>query len=284
MKKVNNILVALDLSTIDDTLIQYASFLADTLKPEKIYFVHNIKKYEISEIFQEQLKDLDLETMISDELDEKVAQHFSASTEFEVLISEDPYTESLMSYVVHKYAIDLVIVGKKKITEGSGGISEKLMKTLKCDIVSVPENSLGSMNNIWVGTDFSRESAKSFETASMLANYTGAGVSSVHVYSIPIQFTPYIEKDAMLPKIQKHSQEKFDKFLKRYLITDTTTKIFRAKDASVAERLVLESDKEQADLLIIASQGNNVFSSLLVGSVAGELFKMKRNIPVWISK
>jgi len=284
MKKVNNILIALDLSTIDETLIQYASFLAATLSPEKVFFVHNIKKYEISEIFQEQLKDLDLETMISDELDEKVAEHFVATTPFEVLISEDPYTESLMSYVAHKYAIDLVVVGKKKITEGSGGISEKLMRTLKCDIVSVPENSVSTMNNIWVGTDFSRESVKSFDTASILANYTGASVSSVHVYSIPIQFTPYIEKDAMLPKIEQHNQQKFDKFLKRYLITDTSSRIFRAKDASVAERLVIEAAKQEADLLIIASKGSNVFSSLLVGSAASELFKIKRSIPIWITK
>jgi hypothetical protein len=54
MYNINNILVALDLSDIDDTLINYASFIAETLKVDKVYFVHNIKKYEISELFEEQ--------------------------------------------------------------------------------------------------------------------------------------------------------------------------------------------------------------------------------------
>jgi hypothetical protein len=59
-------LVALDLSDIDNTLIEYASYIADTLKAKKVYFVHNIKKYEISELFEEQLKDINLDEIIGD--------------------------------------------------------------------------------------------------------------------------------------------------------------------------------------------------------------------------
>jgi hypothetical protein len=55
-------LVALDLSDIDNTLIEYASYIADTLI--KKCTVHNIKKYEISELFEEQLKDINLDEII----------------------------------------------------------------------------------------------------------------------------------------------------------------------------------------------------------------------------
>ena len=160
MKNIDKILVALDLTSTDTDLIRYASFLSQKLKPTKVYFVHNIKKYEISELFQEQLKNLDLEQLISDELDEKVANHFDADTASEVLISEDPYTESLINYVVHKYGIDLVVVGNKSTNDGTGIVSDKLMRLLKCDIVSVPNKVDQKMNNIWGGTDFSKESTK----------------------------------------------------------------------------------------------------------------------------
>jgi hypothetical protein len=43
MAEIKNILVASRPSDIDNTLIEYASYIADTLKVKKVYFVHNIK-------------------------------------------------------------------------------------------------------------------------------------------------------------------------------------------------------------------------------------------------
>ncbi|MBT8319410.1 MAG: universal stress protein [Gramella sp.] len=284
MKNIDKILVALDLTSTDTDLIKYASFLSEKLKPKKVYFVHNIKKYEISDLFQEQLKNLDLETLISDELDEKVANYFKAETASEVLISEDPYTESLINYVVHKYQIDLVVVGNKSNNEGAGIVSDKLLRLLKCDIVSVPRNVKESMDDIWIGTDFSKQSAKVFQLASNLANFTAANITAVNIFNVPVQFTPYLDQEEMIPKIEKHTREKFDKFLKKHKITDCEVKVFRGREASVAEKLTLEAEKAGADLLVVADKGGNVFSSLLVGSVTDELFDRKLNIPLWIAK
>ncbi|MBT8295437.1 MAG: universal stress protein [Gramella sp.] len=284
MKNIDKILVALDLTSTDTDLIKYASFLSEKLKPKKVYFVHNIKKYEISDLFQEQLKNLDLETLISDELDEKVANYFKAETASEVLISEDPYTESLINYVVHKYQIDLVVVGNKSNNEGAGIVSDKLLRLLKCDIVSVPRNVKESMNDIWIGTDFSKQSAKVFQLASNLANFTAANITAVNIFNVPVQFTPYLDQEEMIPKIEKHTREKFDKFLKKHKITDCEIKVIRGREASVAEKLTLEAEKAGADLLVVADKGGNVFSSLLVGSVTDELFDRKLNIPLWIAK
>ena len=284
MKNIDKILVALDLTSIDKELIRYASFLSQKLKPSKVYFVHNIKKYEISELFQEQLKNLDLEQLISDELDEKVANYFDSDTPSEVLISEDPYTESLINYVVHKYEIDLVVVGNKSNSEGTGVISDKLMRLLKCDIVSVPNTVEQKIENIWGGTDFSKESTKVFQLASTLANVTGARITAVNIFNVPVQFTPYLNKEEMIPKVEKHTREKFEKFLKKNKITDCDIKVIRGREASVAEKLSIEAEKAGADLLVVADKGGNVFSSLLVGSVTDELFDRRLKIPLWVAK
>lgn len=284
MKNIDNILVALDLTSTDTDIIRYASFLADTLKPKKIYFVHNIKKYEISDLFQEQLKNFNLEKLISDELDEKVATHFKAETPSKVLISEDPYTESLINYIANKYEIDLVMVGNKSKNQGTGIVSDKLMRLLKCDILSVPENARLSMDNIWGGTDFSKESAKVFQLTSILANYTGAKITAVNIYNVPVQFTPYLNKEEIVPKIEKHTREKFEKFLKKNKITDCEMKVIRGREASIAEKMTIEAEKSGADLLVVADKGGNVFSSLLVGSVTDELFDRTLKIPLWIVK
>ncbi|TRO65477.1 universal stress protein [Christiangramia sabulilitoris] len=284
MKTIDKILVALDLTSTDADLIKYASFLSEQLKPEKIYFVHNIKKYEISDLFQEHMKEVDLEKLISDELDEKVADNFTADTPSEVLISEDPYTESLINYVVHKYGIDLVVVGNKSASEGAGIVSDKLMRLLKCDIVSVPRKARMSMENIWTGTDFSKESAKALQMAKYLSDSTGAKITIANIFNVPVQFAPYLNKDELVPKIEKHTREKFDKFLKKHKITDVETKVIRGRDTSIAEKLNLEAEKADADLLVVADKGGNVFSSLLVGSVTDELFDRKLRIPLWVAK
>ena len=163
MKNIKNVLVALDLSEIDTKLIEYASFLAEKLSLEKVYFVHNIKKYEISELFAEQLKDINLDGLITEEIEDKLKNHFSATSETEILISEDHYTESLINYVANKYLIDLLIVGNKDHQTGTGVIPDKLLRLMKCDILAIPKNASEKLENIWIGTDFSKESRKSFD-------------------------------------------------------------------------------------------------------------------------
>ena len=190
MKKIRNILVALDLSALDTKLITYASFLAERLQAENVYFVHNIKKYEISELFAEHLKDVNLDEVIGDELNDKVKEHFKAAANWEVLISEDPYSESLIKYVAEKYAINLAIVGNKKLENGTGAVSGKLLRLLKCDIVSVPAIAQEKINSIWAGTDFSHDSRKIFRVTRQLQEGHDTSLKVVHVYSVPVQFSP----------------------------------------------------------------------------------------------
>ena len=285
MEKFNNILVALDLSDIDNTLIDYASYLADTLNLKKVYFVHNIKTYEISSLFEEQLKDINLDEVIGDELNEKVESRFNGKAEWEVLISEDPYTESLINYITNKYYIDLVVMGNKKRHKGTGVVSNKLLRLLKCDILSVPRDFTPQIKNIWAGTDFSRESRKIFNVAQMLQKATSAPVTAAYVYSVPVQFSPYVPKEALAPKIEKHAIQKSEKFLSKLDYDgEVTPLIIPGRDSSVASNLLENAKKNKVDILIVADKGANNISNLLVGSVTEELFGEKPEIPLWISK
>ncbi len=284
MKTLKNILIALDLSDIDKDLIKYASFLSEQLDIEKVFFVHNIKKYEISDLFSEQMRDLDLDKLISDEIDELVSENFTSETEKKVLISEDPYTESLINYIANKYQIDLVLVGNKNNHIGTGIVSDKLMRILKCDILAIPKNARTGLNNIWTGTDFSKESRKVFQLTDILKAKSGARITAAHIYNVPIQFAPYLDKEDMVPKIEKHSEEKFQKFLSRYNIEGVETRNIRGRDSSVSEKLAQEAEKAGADLLVVADKGGNVFSSLLVGSVTNDLFNSNLHLPLWVVK
>jgi len=285
MTEIKNIMVALDLSDIDSTLIEYASFIAETLKVKKVYFVHNIKKYEISELFEEQLKDLNLDEIIGDELNEKVEEKFTSSAEWEVLISEDPYSESLLNYIVDKYEIQLAIIGNKNKSKGTGVVSGKLLHLLKCNILSIPKNAKPVITNIWAGTDFSSAPKKVFEVAENLQRTTAAKVKAVHVYNVPVQFSPYIPKENLDLKIENHLKEKYKKFIKKIEFKgDLTTEIIPGRDSGVAEKLRTKAKTSKVDLIIVGDKGRNTFSSFLVGSVTEELFNQDLDVPLWIVK
>lgn len=285
MAAIKNILVGLDLSNMDDTLIEYTSFIADLLGAEKVYFVHNIKKYEISELFQEELKDLNLDKIIGDELDEKISSTYKGKTPWEVLISEDPYTESLINYITHKYAVDLAILGNKPSGKGSGVVSSKLLRMLKCDLLSIPSSAKSAINNIWIGSDFSKPSVEAFQRGMNLKELTSARISLVHVFNVPVQFTPYLIKEEVAPKIEKHVREKAVKFLKKLNYEqDANLKIYPGRDASIGEKLLIEAKKEEADMIILSDKGSNAVSALMVGSVTDEVFNQQLPAPLWITK
>lgn len=285
MKTIKNILVGLDLTGLDHNLIEYASFISDLLGAEKIYFVHNIKKYEISELFKEELKDLNLDKMIGDELEEKISTTFKGSTPWEVLTSEDPYTESLINYISQKYSIDLAILGNKSAGKGSGVVSSKLLRMLKCDLLSVPQNATSKISNIWVGTDFSKFSQEALRTGLQLKELNQAQVNLVHIYNIPVQFTPYLIKEEIAPKIESHIKEKALKFQRKLNAEEKSSlKIFPGREASIGERFLKEAKKDNADLLVISDRGNNAVSAMMVGSVTDEIFDEQLPAPLWVNK
>ncbi len=285
MTEKKNILVALDLSDIDNTLIEYASFIAESLQVEKVYFVHNIKKYEISELFEEQLKDLNLDELIGDELNEKIAEKFTSSAAWEVLISEDPYSESLINYIVDKYVIQLALIGNKNKSRGTGVVSGKLLRLLKCDILSIPKDTTPVISSIWAGTDFSNASKKVFKVAESLQKTTTAKVKAMHIYNVPVQFSPYIPKEHLDSKIENHLKEKYAKFIKKIAFDgDLTSEIILGRDIGIAENLISKAEASGVNLIIVGDKGRNTFSSLLVGSVTEELFNQDMEVPLWIVK
>lgn len=285
MKSIKNVLVGLDLSSIDEQLIKYSSFFSELAEVEKVYFVHNIKRYEISEILEKELEDIDLEELITEELKETIDKNFTADVEWQVLISDDPYTESLISYIVNKYSIDLLVLGNKNNESGSGILGFKLLRTIRCQFLWVPSRSNIKMDKIWIGTDFSSASKKCFSFSSYLETKKSIQIEAVHVYSLPIHFSPYVNNSKIEPKMNSYIDKKLDNFLKKVDYTGKVQKLkILGREANVASKLKKEAYKNNVDLLIVADKGSNTFSNLTLGSVTEDLFNRELKIPLLVVK
>ena len=285
MKPIKKILVGLDLSTLDQSLIKYSSFFADMIGVEKVYFVHNIKRYEISEMLENELENVDLEELITEELRETIEENFMSDVEWDVLISDDPYTESLISYIVNKYQINLLMMGNKNNEKGSGIVAFKLLRTTRCLFLWVPEVAQNKIEKVWIGTDFSNSSKKCFPYAQFLKSKQDFELEAVHVYSLPVHFSPYVNDSKIEPKMKEYVNKKFINFFKKIENSDeiTQTKIM-GREVNIANRLKKEAYRNNVNLLMMADKGGNTFSNLSLGSVTEDLFTNELNIPLLIIK
>ena len=124
------------------------------------------------------------------------------------MVSEDLYTESLISYIVNKYSIDTVILGNKSDNSSSGILPNKLVRLLKCQILWVPQQKDHSINKIWIGTDFSNSSLRSFEMGYSFKKKTKASVEGVHVYNLPLHFSPYLPSNKIKVKVHDATKKR----------------------------------------------------------------------------
>jgi CRISPR/Cas system endoribonuclease Cas6 (RAMP superfamily) len=78
MFQFENILVCLDLSEMDDSLIRYSNFLVEKFKPKTFTFLHVMKSYEIPPEMISAFPHLDqpLSEIVEEEIQEKTDSLF----------------------------------------------------------------------------------------------------------------------------------------------------------------------------------------------------------------
>jgi hypothetical protein len=90
----------------------------------------------------------------------------------------------LINYIVNKYEVQLALIGNKNKIKGTGAVSGKLLRLLKCNILSIPKSAKPIISKIWAGTDFSNASHK---VLMYVQKATDDSQKSIHVYNVPIQ-------------------------------------------------------------------------------------------------
>ena len=100
-----------------------------------------------------------------------------------------------------------------------------------------------------------------------------------------MQFSPYIQTNTAIEKIEKHLQQKSDRFFKKVILTPPEERqLIFAKDKTVSEKFAAEIENNHPDLVIISDKGGNNISSLLIGSLTEELFDEILKSPLLIIK
>ncbi|MGO1585877.1 universal stress protein [Mesonia sp.] len=178
-----------------------------------------------------------------------------------------------------------MITGNKDELQGTGALSQKLVRMLNANMLLVPEEAKHVMENVLVPTDFSSGSAKCFPVAKSLVERSGGNIEALHVYSLPSFFFPYINTEKAIDKTKFHLKEKVKQFRKKHKLLEQTS--FRStdrEDLSIVEAIEIHAEKGDFDIIVVAARGGNNITSLFVGSVTNDLLIRNRKMPLLVIK
>ena len=197
MNSLKKILVGLDATEMDATLIQFAAFLAQAESAETIYFVNVIQKAQLPSKLQKEFPDLMEKAMVDRrrELERKVIEHFDLTIDVKVKIAveQGPIPSKQILKLADKHSIDAIVVGRKKNLRGNSVVTQRLARRASCSLLIVPEKEYTSVHRIMVATDFSRDSLTSTQAAIDAAARESAAGNSVevvchHSYQVPVGY------------------------------------------------------------------------------------------------
>lgn len=283
------ILVAIDLSKMDDVIIEYATLFRNTLQAGTLVFVHihdtdhsdsifggfkNSPKTEVNYESQAELR-----TQIQEKLKD-------VSFPWELDIIEGEIHESLLE-TVKKHNAQLLILGKKDRLKGSGSLPKKTVKRISCSVLFIPEEPFRHINTILVPVDFSDYSALALKESLFITSKNGGRVICQHIYEVPSGYHRTGKDFYEFAKIMEgHAKNDTQTFLKKNkLPSDSATFIYTLdKDNDPVKLIYNKAKEEKVDMICLGSKGRTAAASIVLGSVAEDLVARNTEFPLLIMK
>jgi nucleotide-binding universal stress UspA family protein len=283
MIAIDAMMVCLDLSDIDEKLVAFTRSICERLPVKKVYFVHNIKTYELSDDFRESFGEVDLGEEVEANIADIVSEHFAGGCEHEILVSEEPNTEVILADIVKRYEVKLTLLGKRMSDKSTGALGTKLLRILPCSVLVFPETATFNIASVLAPIDFSDTSLHALRLSKSLVDQLGLRLEIMHVYKLPTQYFPLISEEKAIRKAEEVVKGRFLDMQKRHReIADVPYTLVRAAGKSTAERIYLQLRKGKHDLLVLGLKGDNPVPSLSLGSVPAALYNMDIDVPLWL--
>jgi nucleotide-binding universal stress UspA family protein len=292
MYQIKKIIVCLDQSEMDKTLVKFAAFIAKSNQSKKIYFANVIRNLSIPKDVLSEFPNL-----INNMIDERKSQMKQVVTE-----NLDPELKISIGFVVregqlskkilklaNEKSVDLILVGKKTSIAGSGVVSQRLARRASCSLLIVPENSQPKVKKILVPSDFSDYSKDAVEEAVEIAekNKGKSEIICQNVYSVPsgYHFTGKSYKefsDIML----KHAEINYKKFIRKIDTKGHKIKPIYTKDEDddPVIDIISKAEETNADIIIIGAKGRTAATALFIGSLAERLIQINDKVPLLVTR
>ena len=281
-------MVGLDLTEMDQYLINYVKLLMKTMPLKRIIFVHIAKELEMPKELTEKYPDLlaPLDENIADGIGKKIAPLFEDSdVDHDVIVREgEPFEQFLRLSKIKN--VDLIVLGRKRTLKGSGLLSSSIVRKSPASILFVTERNWQTISNVMVPIDFSKHSILSLNLALKMKALSGVNIHTAHMYTVPVGFYKTGKSYEEFADIMKfHVTSDYQDFLiKNELPKDFPCEYILTDHESKAEVINKYAHEAGMDLILIGSRGRTATSALLIGSIVKKLLQLNLDIPMLVVK
>ncbi|WP_111319830.1 universal stress protein [Algoriphagus chordae] len=291
MYLIKKMVVCLDQTTLDQTLIQHAAFIAQVNQTKKIYFVNVIKNLSIPKEVLEEFPNL-VENMINERqeaMESMVNEHFKnpKGISLNYIVKEGSISKKILKLAEEKSA-DMILIGRKTQLPGTGVASSRLARRASCSLLIVPEGSVTKMHRLLVPSDFSDYSKDALEEAIMIAEkHGGLEIVCQNVFTVPAGYH-YTGKsyEEFTQIMRMHAEINYKKFIRK--IDTKGNKIIPVYTQDVnddpVEEIVAKAREIEADGIIIGAKGRTAATALFIGSMAERLIQYNESIPLLVTR
>lgn len=292
MADFKRIMVGLDLTDIDDRILEYTAMIKESFNPEVIYFIHVEENLEIPE---EVMKELGLDSNnpgdeeLKNRLMEKVAGHMTEdeNCELHYRVVEGSAFEKILHWS-HIKKVDLLIVGKKIEADGKGVLPSKLARKIDASVLFVPDTyEVKPIDKIVIPVDFSK---KSIQTIRMIDVLFGDKIKDLlisHCYTLPMGwYKTGKSKEQFIKIMSGHARRKYEEMMEKVgELSGTPTPHFKLDENQEPSKEIVEiAEEANADLIAIPTRGKTDAATIILGSTTEKLLVNDRNIPLLMIK
>ncbi len=271
MKKIENILVAINESAMSSEVLKRAISLARE-KEARLTIIHIIETTLLAPLFTEAINKDIMKINISKEVDKLNAE---VNIEYTLLIEEGSVS-SIIAHKVKELKIDLLLIGqhgKDNIQSNYfGSTTLKLIQKTRIPVLIVKNEFKGEYKNILAPTNFSEYSKVSilftkelFMNSSLKYLYVYRGVNRLYATRYGIDIVEQNQREETLKLDARLALQAFVDGVGGGEIE------LLGYDLSFNEDLLAYISKENPDLLVLGSKGTGNLNSFLFGSVASYL-------------
>lgn len=283
---------------MDPLLIKFASFMSRSNPTREFYFVNIIKSLKIPKEVQQEFPEL-VDNAYHDRV-KNINEIVEANLDFhpestsEVIVKQgNPYKEILK--LINELKIDLIVMGRRPISEGTAVILNQVVRRANCNILIVPkgcDNILEDqrpVRKIIVANDFSHHSKLALEHAINLATNSHTTkeieVYCQHVYTVPMGYH-YTGKsfDEFAEVMRNNAEKSYAKFIRK---VDTkgvkVSPVFTLDQNDSLEAAIHGLANEiRADGIIFGARGVTSGTAVFIGSSAEKMLKIESPIPLFV--
>lgn len=287
------IMVGLDLTAMDQTILEYVKMIKDVLHPTVIYCVHSEDDLDIpNELLEEHGSDMfkPNDENLSEQLEAEVAKYLVSDNETEIIcqVVEGSSLKEMLHWS-HIKNVDLLVVGKKLRESGKGVLPQKLTRKIGASVLFVPETyEVKPIEKILVPVDMSKKSRLAIDTAVTLFGDKNIELIGANCYTLPLGWHKSGKSKEEFAEVMKNLAEK--KFQETFDGYDDNTRLKFSSYFSLdsndepSEEIMQMAEEENVDLIMIGARGKSDIAAIILGSTTEKLLVHDKTIPLFVLK